>query len=75
MHIQKFSLTILHQIENLNKQRCNLNHDFIILYQNLTFAVWLYKTFFLYTVGKNSPLLYKRITYIIYAVGKDSPMA
>ena len=40
----------------------------------LTFTERRYKTFFLYVVGENSHLLYKRIAYIMYAVGKNSPM-
>ena len=42
--------------------------------RNLTFAIHCYETFFLYIVGENSPLLYKRITYTMYAVGENSPM-
>ena len=42
--------------------------------RNLTFAVHCYKTFFLYIVDENSPLLYKRITYTMYTVGENSPM-
>ena len=37
-------------------------------------CVRCYKTFFLCTVGENSPLLYKRITYTMYAADENLPM-
>ena len=85
MHIQNFSLTILHQIQNLNKQRCNLNHNFIILYQNLTFSsctLWV-KIHPYFIRGsltphmqwvKIHPWLEHNNTFTMYIVGENSPM-
>ena len=51
--------------------------------ETFTLELWLtlfnhvihcYKTFFLYVVGENSPIVFKRNFFTMYTVGENSPM-
>ena len=67
--------TILMPVHPLPTAWCSLKTGEFLprMHGTLNLAIRRFKTFFLYAVGKNSPLIYK-ITYTMYAVGKNSPL-